>query len=53
MQPLNIGLVAAESAIAVDDIGARTASKLHRRLIPLLFLLYVVAYLVYCPINKW
>jgi ACS family tartrate transporter-like MFS transporter len=45
MQPLNIGLVAAESAIAVDDVGARTASKLRRRLIPLLFLLYVVAYL--------
>ena len=45
MQPLNIGLVAAESSIAVDDVGARTASKLRRRLIPLLFLLYVVAYL--------
>lgn len=45
MQPLNIGLVVAESAIAVDDVGARTASKLRRRLIPLLFLLYVVAYL--------
>jgi ACS family tartrate transporter-like MFS transporter len=29
----------------VDDVGARTASKLRRRLIPLLFLLYVVAYL--------
>ena len=45
MQPSNIGLVAAESSIAVDDVGARTASKLRRRLIPLLFLLYVVAYL--------
>lgn len=29
----------------MDDVGARTASKLRRRLIPLLFLLYVVAYL--------
>jgi ACS family tartrate transporter-like MFS transporter len=27
------------------DVGSRTTSKLRRRLIPLLFLLYVVAYL--------
>ena len=33
------------TAIAAGDVGSRTTSKLRRRLIPLLFLLYVVAYL--------
>src|SRR6202163_2702396 len=35
----------AGNAMAADDIESRTTSKLRRRLIPLLFLLYVVAYL--------
>ncbi len=37
--------VAAENVIATDDVESRITSKLRRRLIPLLFLLYVVAYL--------
>jgi ACS family tartrate transporter-like MFS transporter len=35
----------AGNAIAAGDVGSRTTRKLRRRLIPLLFLLYVVAYL--------
>ena len=38
-------MMAAGNAIAAGDVGSRTTSKLRRRLIPLLFLLYVVAYL--------
>lgn len=37
--------MAVGSAIAVGDVESRTTTKLRRRLIPLLFLLYVVAYL--------
>lgn len=37
--------VAAENVIATADAESRITSKLRRRLIPLLFLLYVVAYL--------
>jgi ACS family tartrate transporter-like MFS transporter len=37
--------MSSENAIAADDFGSRTIRKLRRRLIPLLFLLYVVAYL--------
>ena len=37
--------MAAENAIAAGDVESRTTRKLRRRLIPLLFLLYVVAYL--------
>jgi len=37
--------MAAGSAIATGDVQSRIAGKLRRRLIPLLFLLYVVAYL--------
>src|SRR3979409_1373489 len=33
------------------DVGSRTTSKLRRRLIPLLFLLYVVAYLDHINIG--
>ena len=38
-------IMAAGNVIAADDVESRTTSKLRRRLIPLLFLLYVVAYL--------
>jgi MFS transporter, ACS family, tartrate transporter len=38
-------IMAAGNASAAADIESRTTSKLRRRLIPLLFLLYVVAYL--------
>src|ERR1700674_3684213 len=38
-------MMAAGNAITAGDVGSRTISKLRRRLIPLLFLLYVVAYL--------
>src|ERR1700732_4492390 len=38
-------IMAAGNAIAAGDVESRTTSKLRRRLIPLLFLLYVVAYL--------
>ena len=37
--------MAAGNQIAAGDVEARTTRKLRRRLIPLLFLLYVVAYL--------
>jgi MFS transporter, ACS family, tartrate transporter len=37
--------MAAGNAIALGSAGSRTTTKLRRRLIPLLFLLYVVAYL--------
>ena len=36
--------VAAENVIATDDVESRITSKLRRRIIPLLVLLYVVAY---------
>ena len=34
----------AEAAVAVSDVEVRTIGKLRRRIIPLLVLLYVVAY---------
>ena len=34
----------AEAALAVSDVEVRTLHKLRRRIIPLLVLLYVVAY---------
>jgi ACS family tartrate transporter-like MFS transporter len=34
----------AEAAVAVGDVEVRTIGKLRRRIIPLLVLLYVVAY---------
>lgn len=37
--------MAAGAAIAGDEIGSRTSAKVRRRIIPLLFLLYFVAYL--------
>jgi hypothetical protein len=37
-------LMPAEAAIAVSDVELRTLGKLRRRIIPLLVLLYVVAY---------
>ncbi len=38
-------IVATENVIAAGDVESATRSKLRRRLIPLVFLLYVVAYL--------
>ena len=38
-------LMPVEAAVTVGDIEVRTIGKLRRRLLPLLFLLYVVAYL--------
>src|SRR5580692_4098001 len=38
-------MMAAGNAIAAGNVGSCTIRKLRRRLIPLLFLLYVVAYL--------
>jgi ACS family tartrate transporter-like MFS transporter len=37
--------MAAVPAIAAGEIGSRTSAKIRRRIIPLLFLLYLVAYL--------
>jgi ACS family tartrate transporter-like MFS transporter len=37
--------MAAVPAIAADNIGSRTSAKIRRRIIPLLFVLYLVAYL--------
>ncbi len=37
--------MAAGSAVVADDIESKTTRKLRRRLVPLLFLLYIVAYL--------
>ena len=34
----------AEAGVAANDLGVRTIGKLRRRIIPLLVLLYVVAY---------
>jgi MFS transporter, ACS family, tartrate transporter len=34
----------AEAGVAANDIGVRTIGKLRRRIIPLLVLLYVIAY---------
>lgn len=39
------GILAAGHTIATGDVGLRTAAKLRRHLLPMLFLLYVVAYL--------